>query len=176
MPLQCHIRPYQPQDIDAIYEAVIESTAELMPWMPWCHAAYARTDTEAWVTARSSAWERNEDWSFVIVDDAGRILGGTGLHRLDLKHGVGEIGYWVRTSATGQGVATSAARQVAEWAFREKDFRRVEILAAVRNRASQAVALAAGFQQEGTLRERLIVAGRPQDAVLFARLRSSGQA
>ena len=67
---------------------------------------------------------------------------------------------------------TSAARQVSEWAFRERGLRRVEILAAVANRASQAVAQAAGFVHEGVLRERLIVAGQTQDAVLFAKLRA----
>jgi hypothetical protein len=43
MPPIIHIRRYELTYIDALYEAVIESRAELSSWMPWCHAEYSRT-------------------------------------------------------------------------------------------------------------------------------------
>ena len=170
MTLIPQIRPYHPYDVEAVYQAVVESKSELMPWMPWCHEHYSRSDTVEWVTKRQEAWENNVDWSFAIVDASGRILGGTGLHRLDLRNGVGEIGYWIRTSATRQGVAVAAVGLVCEWAFRERGLRRIELMAAVENRPSRSVAVRAGFTQEGILRERLLIRGQPCDAVLFAKL------
>ena len=172
MPLTPQIRRYRPEDVDAIYEAAIESKAELAPWMPWCHDAYSKTDTQTWVEARGPAWDRNEDWSFLIVDAGDRILGGTGLHRIDLRNGVAEIGYWVRTSATRQGVATSAVRQLCAWAFQEKELRRLEILSAVENIPSQRVALSLGFIREAVLRERIVLHERPHDCVLFSQLKA----
>ena len=38
----------------------------------------------------------------------GRILGSCGLNRLDRPNGTANLGYWVRASASGQGVATGA--------------------------------------------------------------------
>ncbi len=168
MPPTIHIRRYEPTDIDAIYEAVCESRAELSPWMPWCHAEYSRADTTSWVGSRVDAWESHSEWSFVIVDAGGQILGACGLHRLDLRNGVGELGYWVRTSATRQGIASEAVRQVTQWAFREQSLHRIEIVAAVENLPSQRVAEKAGAVCEGVLRQRLILHGRRYDGVLWA--------
>ena len=165
MPRNIQIRPYLPCDIDTIYPAVIESRAELTPWMPWCHAAYSVQDTIGWVESRPLAWERNEEWSFVIVDAAGRFLGACGIHRFDLRNGTAEVGYWVRTSATRQGIASEATRQLALWAFRETQLHRLEII------ASHRVAEKAGATREGVLRERLQLHGRRHDGVVFSLLR-----
>ena len=162
------IRRYESSDIDSIYEAVIESQAELSPWMPWCHAAYSKQDTVGWVESRPAAWESNAEWSFVIVDAAGRFLGACGIHGLDLRNSCGELGYWVRTSATRNGIASEATRQLAQWAFREKQLHRIEIIASVENIGSHRVAEKAGATREGILRERLLLNGRWHDGVLLA--------
>ena len=69
------LRQYQQNDVDAIYEAVMESKAELSPWMLWCHENYSRKDAVTWVEGRPGAWERNESWSFVVVEPIGTLLG-----------------------------------------------------------------------------------------------------
>jgi ribosomal-protein-serine acetyltransferase len=160
------LRRYRPDDIDAVYEAVIESRVELSRWMPWCHPDYSRDDAVWWVESRPAAWEQNEEWSHLIVDSHGQLLGSCGIRRLDLRNGVGELGYWVRTSATGQGVATEATRQLCEWAFREQGLHRIEILAAVENLPSQRVATKVGGVREGILRQRLLLHGRRHDCTL----------
>lgn len=159
---------YQPSDIDAIWAAVEESRAELTRWMAWCHDDYSREDARIWVEGRAAAWDANEEWGFIIVDENDRLLGTCGIHRIDLMHRVGELGYWVRTSAAGRGVATQATRQLCEWAFEEKCLRRIEILTDVENLASQRVAIKVGGIYEGTLRNRLLVEGRSHDCMLFA--------
>ena len=78
------------------------------------------------------------------------------------------LGYWVRTSATGKGIASRATRLVAGFAFEELKLQRVEIMAAVGNIASQRVAEKAGAIREGVLRKRLLNDDRPLDAVLFS--------
>ncbi len=168
MPPTIHIRCYEPTDIDLLYEAVIESRAELAPWMPWCHADYARADTAAWVESRASAWESLSEWSFVIVDADGRIMGTCGVHRLDTLNGCGEVSYWVRTSATRQGIASEAVRQVTQWAISEQGLHRMEMLISTENFPSLRVAVKAGACGEGVLRQRLLLQGRRHDAMLWA--------
>jgi ribosomal-protein-serine acetyltransferase len=165
------IRRYEPTDVDALYEAIHESRAELAPWMPWCHADYVRDETAAWVESRVSVWEQLTEWSFVIVDSEGRILGSCGFHRLDLLNGCGEVGYWVRTSATGQGIASAAVRQVTQWAFLEQGLHRVEMLISTENFPSLRVAAKSGATCEGVLRQRLLLQGRHHDAMSWAILK-----
>ncbi|MFG0332715.1 MAG: GNAT family N-acetyltransferase [Maioricimonas sp. JB049] len=165
------LRQYELRDIDALCEAVLESKCELAPWMPWCHPHYGRDDARLWVESRPGTWDRNEAWSFLIVDAADRLLGTCGLHRIDNLNRVAELGYWVRTSEAGQGIATAASRQLVDWAFRERDLHRVEILISTENHASLRVAEKLGAQQEGIVRSRLLLHGRRHDCVMFAIVR-----
>jgi RimJ/RimL family protein N-acetyltransferase len=169
---EIHLRHYEASDVDAVHEAVLESKSELVPWMPWCHAAYSRQDAATWVEGRAGAWQRNENWSFVIVEPDGPLLGTCGVHRLDLANGVGEVGYWVRSSRTCQGIATEATRKLCQWAFAEKGLHRLEIVVSVENVASQRVAEKAGAVREAILRQRLLLHGRRHDAALFAVLKA----
>jgi RimJ/RimL family protein N-acetyltransferase len=81
------------------------------------------------------------------------------------------LGYWVRTSAMGCGVAPAAVRLVAEYAFRETDLIRLEIVCAVGNLRSQRVAEKIGAVREGVLRSRLLLPTGPSDAVMYNLLR-----
>lgn len=95
-------------------------------------------------------------------------MGGVGLNFINRVHQVANLGYWVRTSAAGRGVATNAARLMARFGFEKIGLHRVEILAAVPNVASQRVAEKAGAIREAILRKRLLIGGESQDAVLFS--------
>lgn len=166
------IRPYRSDDVDGPYEAARESIADLLPWMPWCHPDYARTETMTWVGARAAAWETKTDFSFAIESAAGAILGGCGLNRIENDTGTANLGYWVRSSATRRGVATRAADLVRDWAFANTELYRLEIMAAVGNIGSQRVADKVGAVREGILRQRLVVRGQRHDAVIYSLLRS----
>lgn len=168
-----HIRPYESGDVDRIYEAVRESIAELSVWMPWCHPNYARNDTVTWVESRPQAWETKSEYSFVIERGDGQILGSCGLNRFDLQNGTANLGYWVRTSATRQGVATATVGLLKQWALTNLELYRLEILASVENVASQSVAEKSGAIREAVLKERLLLHGRRHDAVLFALFRDA---
>ena len=87
---------------------------------------------------------------------------------MNRTHNFANLGYWVRTSRTGQGIATAAARLVAEFGFAELRFTRLEIVAAVRNIASQRVAEKVGATREGIERNRHVVHGRIHDAVMYS--------
>ena len=81
---------------------------------------------------------------------------------------MGNLGYWVRTSATRNGIASKAARLVAQFGFEELGLHRIEIIAAIPNIASQRVAEKIGAVREAVLRKRLLIRDQSQDAVLFS--------
>ena len=163
------IRPLRAEDIQSIYEAVRESIKEVSRWMAWCHSDYSIEETSAFVMSREEAWKNDSDYGFGVFDATTRgYLGGVGLNFINRVHQCANLGYWVRTSSARRGVASSAARLAARYGFEELGFQRIEILAAIGNHPSQRAAEKAGAVREGLLRKRLLVKGRPEDAILFS--------
>jgi RimJ/RimL family protein N-acetyltransferase len=163
------LRPYRKEDIDSVHESVIESIAELSPWMPWAHSDYSTDDTRAWVEQQPERWERGTDYNFTIRESStGMHLGGCGLDGIQVDFKVANLGYWVRTSRTRQGIATTVTGILARFAFDELKLNRVEIVIAVGNKASLRVAEKAGAVKEGILRNRLTLPGGPSDAVMHS--------
>ena len=166
------IRPYRPDDARAIWEAARESLAELRPWMPWCHRDYSIDESRSWLAVQVPAFQQRTAFEFAITADDGTYLGGCGLNQIDALNQRANLGYWVRSSAAGKGVATTAATLTRDWGFANTDLERIEILAAVGNVASRRVAEKAGAVYEGTLRSRLLVHGTRHDAAMYAFVRS----
>lgn len=160
----------------ALNAAVCESLDELRPWMPWAQSAPTVEESETVVRHQAAKFLLRSDlvYQFYLKTpegQAGRLLGGTGLHRMDWAVRRFEIGYWVRTSAQGQGYVSEAVAAMARLAFEELRARRVEIRVDTNNRRSRAVAERCGFELEGILRrDALTVAGEPRDTCVYARI------
>ena len=163
------IRPARAGDAGLMYEAVRESVPELSRWMSWCHENYSMAEAEAFLAALPEAWRVGAEYGFFSFDaPTGALLGGVGLNYVNRDYMMCNLGYWVRTSRAGRGVASRATRLAARFAFAELGMQRVEIVAAVGNHASRRAAEKAGAAREGTLRKRLLIRGQPHDAVLFS--------
>jgi RimJ/RimL family protein N-acetyltransferase len=163
------IRPCRPGDADALLAAVRESVKELSPWAPWCAPDYSMAHCRPWLESRAATWSKGEEYDFVILharDDT--LLGGCGLNDINRTHNFANLGYWVRTSRTRQGIATAAVRLLAKHGFEELGFSRIEIVVAVGNKASQRVAEKSGAVREGIERNRHVVRDTIYDAVMFS--------
>jgi RimJ/RimL family protein N-acetyltransferase len=167
----CTVRLYQRGDVEAIHAAALESVAEVYPWMAWCHARYTLDEARQWVSLQIELALQRKAFEFVIVGDGGRLLGGCGINQISPLHRLANLGYWVRTSAAGRGVAPAAVRQVAAYAFRETDLIRLEIVVAVGNTRSQRVAEKVGATREGVLRSRVLLPSGPSDTVMYSLVR-----
>jgi RimJ/RimL family protein N-acetyltransferase len=165
------IRHYRESDAPELYAAVRESLAELSQWMPWAHAEYTLADAANWIGTTQNGHADGSMYDFAIVSGDGRYLGGCGLNQISRFNAVANLGYWVRTSATGRGVAVRAVKLLSDWALRNTDLNRLEILAAVENVRSQRVAEKAGAHRDGVLKKRLMLHGRTTDAVLYSLIR-----
>lgn len=167
------LRAFQPEDVDTIYDAVCQSLPELSRWLPWCHADYSRTETQEFLNQRGTAFRELGEHAFAILDRTSeRFLGATGVNQIDRHGRRANLGYWLRTDATGNGYATEATLMVARWAFLTLQLERIEIVAALGNVASQRVAIRVGAVREGIARKRLRKGDLQHDAVLFSLIRS----
>jgi RimJ/RimL family protein N-acetyltransferase len=167
------IRAPRPGDGPAVHEAIVESLAEFRPWMAWAREPQSVDVSEAVARrARADYIARRDLMLYLFLRD-GTFVGGSGLHRIDWSVPRFEIGYWVRTSHTGRGYATEAARRIADVAFEDLRAERVEIWCDASNEHSAAVARRAGFAEEFRMaRSRRDMSGRLSDSLCFVRLRS----
>jgi RimJ/RimL family protein N-acetyltransferase len=172
----CTIRPYRADDAKGLYEAASESIADMSPWLPWCHPDYSMQEATEWARLQARRAADGREFVFVVAGPSGEFLGGCGVNQVNAIHRFGNLGYWVRSSATGRGVAREAVRQTAELVFRETDLVRLEIVCAVENRRSQRVAEGAGAVREGVLRSRILLHGKPVDAVMYSLVRPTSVA
>jgi RimJ/RimL family protein N-acetyltransferase len=137
--------------------------------MGWCTPGYTQEMVQTWTGSRPKAWDDRIAFCFAILDARdGLLLGGCNLSHINPDYRLANLSYWVRTSRTGQGIASAAARMVASFGFERLGLVRVEIVSAVENLASQRAAEKAGAVREGVLRNRLIVRDRIYDAVMFS--------
>jgi ribosomal-protein-serine acetyltransferase len=171
------IRPNDPTTAELVNEAIRESYAELHSWMPWAEHLPDLAETRDHLTESPEQYLAGVDAGLALwLKDNGRFVGGSGLHPRHEDPGWREIGYWVRSSLTGQGLATEAVRAIAETGFRVLGLEGVQIKASERNIASLRVAEKAGFVREGELEDgRIDPGGFPSRTVLFVLRRHGAQ-
>ncbi|NUP18493.1 MAG: GNAT family N-acetyltransferase [Streptomyces sp.] len=159
------LRPPLESDVEAIARACDDPvTARFLPRLP---SPYGPGDARAYLTTAEAKWESGgAEWA---ITENGQYAGSIGLLPPD-RWGGTAIGYLVAPWARGKGVASTAARAVADWAA-DQGVHRVELQAAVENLASLSVAYKAGFREEGIKRQvKRLRDGGWHDMVAFARI------
>ena len=169
------LRPLTPAarpGADEFLAAARESGAALARWMPWYHAQYGVADVERWFDEAERMWRQRSAFPMAIFDAAtGRLLGGVGLHDI-LLYGKreAEVGYWVRRTACGRGVAATAIRSMAAFGINELALVRVSMRIRLENRSSRRAAERAGARFEGVLRHGLVHGEARFDAAVYSLL------
>lgn len=166
------IRLFRPEDAPALLAAALESVAEVGPWLSWCHAGLTEQDMLDWLRSQVAESAAGTAHEHAIVDAGGRLLGACGVNAINAEQRTANVGYWVRTSAAGCGVAPEAVSQLVAWAFSHTVLERLEIVCALGNTRSQRVAEKLGALREGILRSRLRIHGRQHDAVAYSLVRA----
>src|SRR4051812_22679475 len=75
------VRPYRPEDAEALQEAVAESREHIRPWLPFADEHQTVEDSREWITHQIAEWIVRKNFGVSIWEaSTGRYLGGTGLH------------------------------------------------------------------------------------------------
>jgi RimJ/RimL family protein N-acetyltransferase len=170
------LRAPRPGDGRAVHDAVVESLAELRAWpasLPWALQEPSPERSEAWCCEGHLSFAARTDLPLLVFRQGDRVLvGATGLHRFDWSARRFEVGWWLRTGATGRGLMAEAVRGVVRFAFADVAAARLECLVDAANQRSRRVAERAGFTLEAIRHdERRDPDGTPRDTCVYARHR-----
>jgi len=144
------LRPWKLADAPSLVRAYAD---------PDIHRWHARSmslpEAQSWVAFELDRWgqERGGGWAITCAQS---LLGRIALGGLALEEARAEVSYWVLPAFRGRGVAPLALGAVADWAFDDVGFHRLELDHSTQNAASCRVAIKAGFVAEGTKRAQAL--------------------
>jgi ribosomal-protein-serine acetyltransferase len=166
------LQRFSRRDLDTVDEAIRASLPDLNQWLPWARMDYTTGDTTAFIRESQQAWKEERAWDYSVRmrDDPERHVGNISFWTVSKLGKIFEIGYWVRSDATNNGICTEAVGRILEEAFEAQAYHKAVLRIAVGNDASDRVAAKLGFTREGVLREELLIRGNWVDHTLWSLL------
>ncbi len=171
------LRFYAHADAPSLLAALDADRPSLLPWMPWS-LKECRNLPEVYFSIERMRRDRErtvptaDDFALGIFDRAdGAVVGGTGLHRMNLEAAEAEIGYWIRGDRASRGLCTEAIGGLITWGFTSQaaggwGLRRLHIRCAGQNAASRRVPAKLGLRQELHIKDARWVDGLGYDDAL----------
>ena len=163
------IRCWAPEDAVLLRDAVDGSLDHLREWMPWAVDEPASLEeTRSRLATYAERFRAGEDFTYgIFTSDEAEVVGGCGLHPRIGPGGL-EIGYWVRKSRIGRGLATEMARALTDAAFGVPGIERVQIQCDPDNRRSANIPRKLGFELvEHRVADGVDPDGEPRDTLVF---------
>jgi RimJ/RimL family protein N-acetyltransferase len=150
------IRCYDPADAALTKDAIDTSLEHLRAWMHWAeYEPQTLEEKTELLRAFRAGFDSGDEFQFGIFDSTeSEQLGGTGLMPRVGPRGL-EIGYWVRVSATRQGIVTESTAALTRVGFEVCGADRIEIRVDPANTSSLGIPRKLGFTEEAMLRRRL---------------------
>jgi RimJ/RimL family protein N-acetyltransferase len=167
-------RCWEPRDAPLLKEAVDSSLDDLRQWMPWAHNEPQALEEKVQLLRRfRGQFDLGENFVYgLFSSDESEVVGGSGFHTR-IGEGAFEIGYWIRSSRAGQGLATEVTAALTRVGFEVCEVDRIEIHCEPANVRSMRIPRKLGYAEEARLRRRLYAppGGEPRDVVLFSLFR-----
>ena len=140
-------------DAQELNAAIVESFAQISPWVPWAKQVPSVADSEAYCTESIAKHAAGEALNYLMFSrDTHEFIAGIGIPRLDWSVPMFELGYWCRTSQTGKGYITEGVGVISRYCFAELDAVRLELHIDELNEPSVRVAQACGYELESIAR------------------------
>ncbi len=169
------LRSGRPGDEQALLEAIDSSLPELFPWTSFSAKPSDLATLEEVCRRSAEKFAAAEFFVWRLWEPDGRTMIGTvSLHSIDRAVPSAELGFWMRTSHTGKGLAREAVEAVLEVAWRDLDALRIEARCDTRNERSWRLVERLGFELEGIARnDDRDAAGELCSTRVYARLREA---
>ncbi len=114
---------------------------------------------------------KTDNGSYYIKYD-GKIVGNVGVDISSKKNKIAEIAYWLSGKYTGRGIMTRCVKKLEEFAFKNMDVNRIEIIMETENIKSEGVAKRAGYVCEGIRRQSYLIHDKLKDVFTYSKLKS----
>jgi len=120
-------------------------------------------------------WASGKDCFFAVHDrGTGAFIGTQRIGHIDWRAGIADLGVLVgEREFWGRGVATEAVRLACKYAFDTLSLRRLTGGTPASNEAMCRCFRKLGFEEEGRLRQQLLIQGKYEDHVLFGLLKTA---
>jgi RimJ/RimL family protein N-acetyltransferase len=142
------LEQYRPDMLPALAAAHASSVEHLAPFMPWARNDPVINAAEFFALTQQRR-HTGAAWEYALLQPStGDILGGMGLMTRQGPRTM-EVGYWLRQSATGRGLATRGTQALIDVAFALPGIDTVYLLCDEANIRSAAVARRLGFELLG---------------------------
>ncbi|WP_347861213.1 GNAT family protein [Salimicrobium sp. PL1-032A] len=164
------LRLVETRDAESIFMLTDRHRTHLRTFLPWVDATKTVKDTREAVRGFREGYAKDRSMTLVILYQ-GSIAGVISFNKLDWVNKIAYIGYWLAEDYQGKGVMTKSVKVMTDYAFSSLGMNKVDITAAVENRASRAVPERLSFTQEGIIREEEWVNDRFVDHVVYGMLR-----
>ena len=147
------LRPWRAADAPALLPVLEANRAHLGPWIPTRVSTPVPVPELAVRLAGFGAqFDTEREWRYGMFAPNGDVLGEIGLYPRDANGRVPypaatcvELGYWLRSDATGNGLITEASRLLLAHAAALPHLSHVEIRCDARNAPSAAIPKRLGF-------------------------------
>jgi ribosomal-protein-alanine N-acetyltransferase len=126
-------------------------------------------EEEGFLRKNAEKRKKNFEHNFAILYNE-KVVGAIGIKIDQHRTYIGEIGYFVDEKYWGEGIATEAVKLTEKIGVDELGLRRIEILMAIENTASEKVAIKNGYVKEGILKGKLKDGNEYRDAFLYAKI------
>jgi RimJ/RimL family protein N-acetyltransferase len=115
---------------------------------------------------------RNSDSDVLLSIEtlAGEFVGCVGLHGIDPRNRVAELGIWIGRPWWDKGYGTDAVRATCRFGFREMNLQRVFLRVYETNPRGRRAYEKVGFKEEGRLRRSHFIDGHYVDVILMGLL------
>ncbi len=121
------LQRFSKRDAHTLDEAIKVSLADLNQWLPWARMDYTQSDTTAFIRESIQAWkeERAWDYSIRLKEDPKRHLGNISFWTVSKLGKIAEVGYWIRSDQTKQGLCTEAMELLLAETFHSMGYHKV---------------------------------------------------
>lgn len=164
--MECRIREWKIEDAAGLAELLNNKKIlnNLRDGLPY---PYTKSDAEEYIASMREA-DKTKTFAFAItVED--KVVGSIGVFRCENIHfRTAEIGYYIGEPYWGNGLVTSAVKQVCNYVFQNTDIIRIFAEPFAYNTASCRVLEKAGFQFEELLRKNAVKNGKVLDMRMYS--------
>lgn len=157
---------------EKIYSVIDKCRDIFLPWLGWVKDTNSPKDTLKFLEVVNKDWNSNTQFVYEISVDK-NFVGLISVVNVAWPHKRAEISYWLDTDYTGCGYMAEAIALIEKELF-DNGFNRIVIHTDALNQRSANVALKAGYQFEGILRQNIysVACERYRDQNVFSKLKS----
>jgi len=140
---ELHLVQVRPDQADRMFELVQKDREYLGKWLPWVEHTNSVEDSLAYINLMLASRRDGKEYGYSI-ELYGEMVGHASLmHLLDDKEP--EIGYWIASSVSGQGITTKVAERLTRLGIDTLGLDHIIIRARPENIASNRIAEKVGY-------------------------------